>query len=135
MRHLSRMVMRLTWTKGLVTQAISCAISCPICCKSQMRFAVSAIWCRIRNCYRLHIACDMVLRYGVAICFAICCAIWCAISSCERQTRTRNRTPNRRYTKSHLRFGAKKKIGSDSCWTPNCRCPKSHMRFAANRTH
>jgi hypothetical protein len=84
--------------KGLVTRAISCAISCPICCKSQMRFAVSAIWCRILNCYRLHVACDMVLRYGVAICCAICCAIWCAISSCERQTRTRNRTPNRRYT-------------------------------------
>jgi superfamily II DNA/RNA helicase len=30
-----------------------------------MRFAVSAIWCRIRNCYRLHVACDMVLRFAV----------------------------------------------------------------------
>jgi hypothetical protein len=35
--------------KGLVTRAISCAISCQICCKSQMRFGVSAIWCRTRN--------------------------------------------------------------------------------------
>jgi hypothetical protein len=33
-----------------------------------------------------HVACDMVLIFGV-----------------------RTRTPNRRYTKSHLRFGAKKK--------------------------
>jgi hypothetical protein len=77
------------WNKGLVTRAISCAISCPIYCKSQMRFGVSAIWCRIQNCYRLHVACDMVLRFA-----------------------ERTRTPNRRYTKLHLWFGAKKKIGS-----------------------
>jgi hypothetical protein len=30
-------------SKGLITRAISCAISCVICCKSQMRFGVSAI--------------------------------------------------------------------------------------------
>jgi ssDNA-binding Zn-finger/Zn-ribbon topoisomerase 1 len=60
------------------------------------------------------------MRYGVAI--------WCCDLLCE-QTRTRNRTPNRKYTKSHLRFGAKKKIGSDSSRTPNCRYTKSHLRF------
>jgi hypothetical protein len=39
-----------------------------------MRFAVFAICCHIRNCYRLHIACDMVLQYGVAI---WCCDLLC----------------------------------------------------------
>jgi hypothetical protein len=55
----------LLMCKGLVTRAISSAISCPICCKSHMQFGVSAIWCRTRNCYRLHVACDMVLRFAV----------------------------------------------------------------------
>jgi hypothetical protein len=38
--------------------------------RSYSQFGVSAIWCRTRNCYRLHVACDMVLQYGVAICCA-----------------------------------------------------------------
>jgi hypothetical protein len=75
------------------------------------------------------------MQYSVTICCAICCAIWCAISSCERQTRMWNRTQNCRFIESHLRFGAKKMIGSDSCRTPNCRYTKLYMRFAANCTH
>jgi hypothetical protein len=103
-------------SKGLVTRAILCAISCPICCQSQMQFGVSAIWCRTRNCYRLHVACDGV-------------AIWCCDLLCE-QTRTRNRTPN------HIcNLVQKKKIGSDSCRTPNRRYTKSHLQFAANCMH
>jgi hypothetical protein len=48
-------------------RAISCAISCPICCKLQMRFGVSTIWCPTRNCHRLHVACDIVLRFAVRL--------------------------------------------------------------------
>jgi hypothetical protein len=65
------------------------------------------------------------MRYGVEI----CCAIQIAdtLNSIDLRFGA--------YTKSHLRFGAKKKIGSDSCLTPNRRYTKSHLRFAANRTH
>jgi hypothetical protein len=57
------------------------AILCAICCKSLMRFAASAIWCPTRNRYRLHKACDIVLRFAVRYCVAICCAIWPSSSS------------------------------------------------------
>jgi hypothetical protein len=74
--YFATMVLSLS-LRGWLHERFGVAISCPICCKSQMRFG----------------ACDLVshtellpfthsMRYGVAI----CCVIWC---------RSRNRTPNR----------------------------------------
>jgi hypothetical protein len=132
-------------SKGLVTRAISCAISCPICCKSQMRFAVSAIWCRTRNCYRLHVlACDMVLRYGVAICCTICCTIWCAISSCvflSGRTLNRRKINDCRENAIYIdsinsvpflfKFTRGTAAKQTRICTPNRRYTKSHLRFSA----
>jgi hypothetical protein len=63
--------------RGWLHERFSVAISCPICCKSQMRFTVPAIRCLTRITFYIFFAlnrrCDLVyLRFGVQIrvCFA-----------------------------------------------------------------
>jgi hypothetical protein len=83
-----------------------------------MQFAASAIWCPTRNCYCLHVPCNLLCDLqcdlvratapcgnGHGIAHQIASAIWC-----------------------------KKKLESDSCRTANRRYTKSHLRYAANRT-
>jgi hypothetical protein len=48
--------------KGLITQAISCAISCPICCISQVRFGVSAVRQESLSNFFLHQIADACKR-------------------------------------------------------------------------
>jgi hypothetical protein len=109
--------------KGLITRAISCVISCAICCISQMRFAASAIWCPTRN-YRLQVPCDFACNL---LCDLVH-AIWCMQDFCATAKRIQNRTPNCICDLEQI------KIESDSCRTPNRRYTKSHLRYAANRT-
>jgi hypothetical protein len=98
-----------------------------------MRFAVSAIWCRIRNCYRLHIACDTVLRYGVQ--FDVRFVVRFGTRFLVVKDR-HGRGIAHKIADTLNRIGdLVQKIGSDSCRTPNRRYTKWHMRFAANRTH
>jgi hypothetical protein len=103
------------------------AISCSICCKSQMRYAASAIYCPTRNCYRLHKACRIRLRFAVRYCVAICCAIWRVISRSSSATAKEPQTPNRINTKSQAKsqmpFGF-----VDAIWCRRCDLV-SHMRF------
>jgi hypothetical protein len=66
-----------------------------ICCKSHMQFGVSAIWCPTKNCYRLHVACDIASRFG-------------ACDWVHAQFLRNCRMDTESHTKSHLRLGAKK---------------------------
>jgi hypothetical protein len=83
-----------------------------------------AIWCPTRNCYLLHVPCDLA---SDLLCDWVH-AIWCMRDFCATAKRTRNRTPNR------ICDLVQNKIESDSCGTPNRRYSKSHLRYTANRT-
>jgi hypothetical protein len=85
---LNLLCLQLCTTQGLVTRAILCAISCAICCISQMQFGVSAIRCPTRITFYLflHLIAD-----------PIWCAIPCPFCSCAEIAHA----PNRRHRISH----------------------------------
>jgi hypothetical protein len=70
-----------------------------------VRFAVNrrcdlvhAIWCRTRNCYHLHVACDMVLRFAVRFGARFLVEKGCVLFSFDQMTRKKRQSRNERST-------------------------------------